>query len=217
MIMKPLALFVLIAVGAIAGLAGVWVAVRRPQDTARPDPKWKPIFLCIMGFGMIGVGGFELQFFDHYAGFLKDIAGLVPGAEASLYQRWINDIASGKMPDQHRMVAQAYMLQNPVPQLDQMLNKAADQAQGEDRAFLKATVKEYQRKLDVAKIAAKALVTMTPQRTPTAESPKPTLSRLDKSSLQLLKHQPVKQIQAIKINPEMLKDAATATPSQKTP
>lgn len=190
---EELALYLMVVLGACAMATSLVVLLRRRREEPRlRDPLWRPLLPAVFGFGMLGVGAFGPAFLTDYGDWLKNLASLRPGEEAEGYKKAIDDIAGGAVPREYRQLATAYMLQNPVENLDRMLDDGARKARGDSKALLQNTRVELTRKKDVARLATAA---STGAGTTTAP-----VSKFDTTSLRLLKP----NVRELRIDPKAL-------------
>jgi hypothetical protein len=130
--MEPtaIALLALIAVGLIVILAGVYKLIK-------PDPKfWQIITPFVFGLLMLGLSAFGLRFMTAYGEFLSKVLPLINAPTSETYATAIDAISSGKLSADNAGTAQAIMLENPVPDLESLIERrvvAAQDPHGKDQ------------------------------------------------------------------------------------
>jgi len=196
---QTVAIAAMILLGLLAGVAAVLVVLRRGKGA---EPKWKPVFLGVLAFGLLGVGAYGPSFLEDYSGFLKEIATLRGTGDPAKYERVVADLAGGKVPAEYRPLVESHLLQHPPPGLEGWIRERLPGATQEGRASLLRMQEDLQHKTETASLAAKALTSNL--ATPTGAEAEARLGTLDRSSLLLLRSRPRAELEALRVDPATL-------------
>ena len=197
---KTLAAYGLTVLGFLAGIAAIFVVVRRGKQT-HADPRWKPVLMGGMAIACLGVGGYGPAFLGDYAKFLKELSSLQGPEKEAAYERLVEDMGSGKMPEGYRPLVQAYMMEHPTKDLQQVVERAAEQARPERKVELQRFRADLDRKAKVAELAVQAAIAEIPASAPGGSEP---LKVLDTGSLRALEAKPASDLARLKIDPATL-------------
>jgi len=157
MIVQQFALWMMIALGLGTGAACILIVMRKGRAGAA-DPRWKPILMGVFSFGLCGVGGFGPSFLGDYSKFLKDLASLGGEEQAERYAKFVDDMGSGKMPEEYQPIARAYMLEHPSANLEATIDQGIAGSRPEHRESLVRLRTDLHRKNETATLAAKAAI-----------------------------------------------------------
>lgn len=140
-----IATYVMMGVGLIVILTGVYKLVK-------PDPKfWQIITPFVFGIVLLGVSAFGLPFMTAYGEFLSKILPLIKAPGSETYAAAIDAIGSGKLSPNNAGAAKAIMLENPVQDLEPLVERqvvAAQDADGKD--LLKSMLTDLRAKKQMA-------------------------------------------------------------------
>ena len=197
---KSFAAYGLTVLGFLAGIAAIFVVIRRGKQAAA-DPRWKPVLMGGMAVACMGVGGYGPAFLGDYAKFLKELASLRGPEKEAAYERLVDDMASGKMPEGYRPLVEAYMMEHPTKDLPQVVERAAEGAKPERKVELQRFRADLDRKAKVAELAVEGASAELPASAPDAGR---VLEVLDTGSLRALEAKPAAELTRLKVDPATL-------------
>jgi hypothetical protein len=202
----PAALYTLLGCGALFALVTAVLLLRRRADGGPPEPRWKPLLSGVMSFGMLGVGAFGPAFLTDYGDFLTKLMQAQGDQQQQLYAEAVQKTASGELPDNVAQAAQAYMLQNPIPQMQQIVQAELSHASEQGRPQLEAFSAEIQRSEHTAQLAAEGLAA----RPAAGTSARDALGQLDTPTLRILEHNPALRPERLQVDPQVLSETLRA-------
>jgi hypothetical protein len=186
-------LYMMIAVG---GLIGVSAGVSMFWPRASVVSKRQPTMMAILALAFLGVGAYGPSFLGDYSKFLEGLSGADEKETESAYQKLVDDIASGAMPEKYRPLVQAYMLEHPTDNLGQLVDQGLTKAQGPQKASLENFKESLGRKQQTAEFAAQAAAAAA-KSAPPGTATKPPLHQIDSASLMYLRKKSPAELQAL--------------------
>jgi hypothetical protein len=145
--------WVLVALGAIVIVAGVFILFRREARVALV------MMSFVFGVLLCGLGVFGITFLDSYARFLKTseiLTAVMQAPSDQTYSQALDAVASGKVDPAQGQALLTYMEARPTPQFGDLVRRKAVSAKDpRSRALLAATADDFGRREEsAAKLAA---------------------------------------------------------------
>jgi hypothetical protein len=191
---QQFALYMIIAVGALIGISAA-VSMFWPRSSV--VSRRQPTLMAVLALAFLGVGAYGPSFLVDYSKFLEGLSGADEKETESAYQKLVDDIASGAMPEKDRPLVQAYMLEHPTDNLGQVVDQALEKAQGAPRESLTSFKESLGRKQQTAEFAAQG-ANAASKNAPPGTASTTALHQLDSASLAYLRKKSPAELQALR-------------------
>lgn len=136
-------------------LGGIVVSVAAARRILGRETPARAVPLLLAGLVAGGVGACGPRYLDPYARFLGVVKGLADSPGPTSYRKALKAIAEGGMPREYQELALAYMVGNPIGELDAILENATldAEAPASSAALRRATEELRGRRLAAGKVA----------------------------------------------------------------